>query len=227
MLKEEIPMSDTHPNIFAHELATILQHHHHLLMDLAKSPFSLERRKVSRLEKSFYSTEDGPEELPALNQIELMTITMMLKLNDDERFRLYAALIALGSQRMLLQYLSPQRAWEIACEVRNAAYEWLKDHRNDSDLFPRRRTVQGNSATGQHGIFADILDAYDEGVALSALGLFDSVKGKGLLRQALVCLERADYLLDLLPDSIQSGEDWHYWHQQVQAELATVRGELE
>jgi hypothetical protein len=220
-------MSDTYPNIFAYELATILQHHHHLLIDLAKSPFSLERRKVARLEKSFYATEDGPEELPALNQTELMTITLMLKLKDDERFRLYAALIALGSQRMLLQYLSPQRAWDIACEVRDAAYKWLKDHRNDSDLFPRRRTVQGTGTPGQRGIFADILDAYDEGVALSALGLFDSIMGKDLLGQALVCLERADYLLDLLPDSIQVDEDWQYWHQMVQAELATVRGELE
>jgi hypothetical protein len=96
-----------------------------------------------------------------------------------------------------------------------------------SDLFPRRRTLQGNGATGRRGIVADVLDTYDEGVALSVLGLFDSGKGEILLRQALVCFERADYLLDLLPDSTQAGEDWHYWHQQVWAELATIRSELE
>ena len=69
-------------------------------------------------------------------------------------------------------------------EVRDAALAWLRDHRTGDDLFPRRRTLHlmSNSAGiyGDNMLFAEALDAYDEGTQLSALGVFHGGGGRTL-----------------------------------------------
>ncbi len=189
-------------------------------------------KKITRLERSLFPTTEGPDELPALNHGELMTIVLVLKLNEDECLHIYAALIALGTQRLLLDYLIPQRAWEIAVEVRDAALVWLRTHSSDADIFPRRRSkkmpfFQGSDEELKDELIAEALDAYDEGASLSALGQFRGDSGRrNLLKQAELCLEHAEMLLLLVPESSREINDWQYWVDQVVNELISVREEL-
>src|SRR5713101_5223241 len=97
-------------SIFAHELEQVLQKYRCTIDDLRRKPFSLDAKKIDALQASLQQIN----RMPALNQGELMTIVLMLKLSEQERLQLYAAFIALGVQRLLLDYLSPQRTWEIA-----------------------------------------------------------------------------------------------------------------
>ncbi len=159
-----------------------------------------------------------------------MSIVIGLQLSDDERLQIYAALIALGVQRLLLEYLADDRAWLVAEEVRVAALLWLRQQRG-KDPFRRIRglgVIQEPIAQGVGDLLEDALDSYDEGITLSTLGYFHigGDNGHALLKQARVCFERAQETLTLLPQSIHEGEDWQYWYGAVQQELAQVEEEL-
>ncbi len=87
-------------SIFAYELSRIIAPHQ--LVELSRTPVSLESKKVQVLVESLKSVK----RLPGLNQGEITTIVLKLNLDDDQRLQIYAALIALGVQRLLLEYLS-------------------------------------------------------------------------------------------------------------------------
>src|SRR5437868_4536653 len=79
----------------------------------------------------------------------------------------------LGVQRLLLEYLSLERAWLVAEEVRESALQWLRRQRGND---PFRRIIQG-LGVAQEAVPAEsvdplemALDAYDEGTRLSTLG---------------------------------------------------------
>ena len=76
--------------------------------------------------------------LPALSHGERMSYVLLLRLAKKERLRLYAALVALGAQRLLLEYLPAQRVWEISKEVRAAALIWLSQHQSKRWRFSAR-----------------------------------------------------------------------------------------
>lgn len=214
-------------NIFAAELEAVLQAHGTSISALVRQPYQLDRRKVERLDASLRDVS----QLPALNHGELMTLVLMLKPTEEERLRLFAALIALGTQRLLLDYLSPQRAWEIACEVRDAAVGMLRQHHDGDELFPRRRTLRGvpqpGRTEGEATLFNEALDAYDEGVACTALAIDrGGVAGAHLAQKAVLALERAEALMRLLPDHIRQDDDWQFWYGEIIKELAVARDEL-
>src|SRR5258706_276132 len=81
-------------SIFAHELAAVLGRHDCTIESLRRAPFTFDKEKVARLDGS----QRGVAQLPALSHGELMSIVLLLKLSEEERLRLYAALIALGAQ---------------------------------------------------------------------------------------------------------------------------------
>jgi hypothetical protein len=215
-------------NIFAAELEAVLRAHGTTIAALVRQPFSLDRRKVERLDASL----NDVSQLPALNHGELMTIVLMLKPTEEERLRLFAALIALGTQRLLLDYLTEQRAWEIAGEVRDAAVQMLRDHRDGDDLFPRRRTLrrgvpEPERVEGEATLFNEAIDAYDEGIALAALSIDrGGMAGEHLAQRAVLALERAEALMRLLPPQFQHNEDWQFWYGEIAKELAEARDVL-
>jgi hypothetical protein len=216
-------------SIFAAELAAILAVHGHTVDGLRRAPFTFDKQKVERLEASQHTLAV----LPALSHGELMSIVLLLKLRHEERLRLYAAPIALGTQRLLKDYLSPQRAWEIACEVRDAALAWLRDHGSDDDLL-RRRSLRGlrgddaSRATGDDLLFAEALAIYDEGVTQAALGIFlgETAAGQAYLEQAIFLLERAQTLLQRLSPQRAENEDVSHWIDIVETALIESRAEL-
>lgn len=218
-------------SIFADELAAVLQRHGHTIESLRRTPFTFDKEKVARLDGS----QRGVAQLPALSHGELMSIVLLLKLSEEERLRLYAALIALGAQRLLLDYLSEQRAWEIACEVRDAALAWLKEHHSDDDLLRRRWLRSGDRGERTEteeeratSALAQALDAYDEGVAAAALGMLtpENAWGREHLGRAMGHLERAETLLAEADASLVSDEDRQYWMQEVDRLLQSVREEV-
>lgn len=222
-------MSAPSANIFAAELEAVLRAHGTTIAALVRQPYMLDRRKVERLDASL----NDVSQLPALNHGELMTIVLLLKPTPEEQLRLFAALIALGTQRLLLDYLSEPRAWEIACEVRDAAVQMLRDHRDGDDLFPRRRTLRGvvpepERAGGEAVLFAEAVDAYDEGIALAALAIDrGGLAGEHLAQRAVLALERAEALMRLLPPAMQTNDaDWQFWYGEITKELAEARDAL-
>lgn len=222
-------MSAPSANIFAAELEAVLRAHGTTIAALVRQPFSLERRKVERLDASL----NDVSQLPALNHGELMTIVLMVKPTEEERLRLFAALIALGTQRMMLEYLSEQRAWDIACEMRDAAVLALRDQRDGNELFPRRRTLRGavpepGRTEGEATLFAEAIDAYDEGIALAALSIDrGGLAGEHLTQRAVLALERAEALMRLLFPALAADDaDWHFWYGEIVKELADARDAL-
>jgi hypothetical protein len=215
-------------NIFAAELEAVLRAHGTTIAALVRQPYMLDRRKVERLDASL----NDVSLLPALNHGELMTIVLMLKPTEEERLRLFAALIALGTQRLLLDYLTEQRAWDIAGEVRDAAVQMLRDHHDGDDLFPRRRTLRGGvpepgRTEGEATLFNEAIDAYDEGIALAALAIDrGGMAGEHLAQRAVLALERAEALMRLLPPQFQHNEDWQFWYGEIAKELAEARDVL-
>ncbi len=217
-------------SIFAHELAAVLAAHGYTIEGLRRAPFTFDKEKVARLQ----SSQRTIGQLPALSHHELMSIVLLLKLSEEERLRLYAALIALGAQRLLLDYLSGQRAWEIACEVRDAALAWLREHKSNDDLMRRRWTrgpvgTEDNvRQTGAAGILAQALDIYDEGTATAALGMLapEGAWGRAQLARALVLLERAKAILVEADMAEANGENGQYWSQEIDQALQRVREEL-
>jgi hypothetical protein len=225
----------TSPNysrsIFAYELENIAEKHSWHLKDFGKSPLSFERRKVASLVESLHSVE----RLPALSHEEILTIVFKWNLSEEERTRIYAALIALGVQRLMLSYLTDgrdskrkevtendcERAWKIAEEVRDFALVWLKQRREKDDVFR-------GSVDVAHQL-AHALDAYDEGIALASLGQMRDGGGEGreFLEQAQVQFARALKALEQLSPSLRTKEDWVYWQQEVRKALASVQRVLD
>ncbi len=214
-------------SIFAATLVDILSRNgrSYTLDDLRRKPFSLDAKKVDRLIASNVSSAT----LPALAHGDLMTIVLMLKLGSDERRLLYGALIALGAQRLLLDYgLPTQRAWEIAVEVRDATTAWLAQHGGADDLL--RRSLQGQTTeTGDEALFAAALAAYDRGVAQQALAFESDAQtdNRIYLEQALVYLRHADAQLQAMSPASQKSEGWLAWHAEIATLIEEIQQELE
>lgn len=233
-------------SIFAYELERIVEPHKCHLEDFARSPLAFDKPKVEALLSSLNSVE----RLPALNHEEIMSVVYALRLNPQERNRIYAALIAVGVQRFMLQFLTDglgvkryqvteqdcERAYSIAEEVRNTALIWVEQRRKQGDdLFrgkgtmppmppmPFMPTVKANSATSRQ--FTAALSAYDEAVALASLGQMNDDGGAGqeFIEQAHGLLQRALNMLEQLPLTGQAAEDWAYWHSEVRKSLSTVQ----
>ncbi len=213
-------------SIFAETLETVLRPFGYTIHSLRGKPFSLDGQKIDRLEASLTILA-----FTALNQEELTTVTTHLKaMVYEQRMLIYAGLIAMGAQRQLIDsFLAPQRAWEIAVEVRDTTHRWLLSHRSEDDLLRRGRLLRltGASATVVAPatpvggiIMAEALDSYDEGVALHAVGL--ELDDRARLETAALCYDRALRLLGTLAPSVTATEAWRYW----QAEIAVQRDQL-
>lgn len=214
-------------SIFAVELDAVLRAHGKSIDDLARQPFSLERRKVERLTASLRDVS----QLPALNHGELMSVVLLLKLSEAEQFGLFAALVGLGAQRLMLEYLPPARAYAIAQEVRDAA---ARRPAADETGFFRRRTLRDAARqvqdweAGEQTLFDEAWNAYDEGIALTAIGSDrGGPYGVACFARAVLALERAEALMRLLPESVWDDDDWSYWHAEIERELAEARAALE
>ncbi len=210
-------------SIFAYELERIVAPRK--LVDLSRVPVSLDPRKVNALVDSLKSVR----RLPALNPGEIMTIVIQLKLEDDHRLHIYAALIALGVQRLLLEYLSDERAWEVSQEVRESALIWLRKQRG-RDPFRRIRglgTIQEPVLAETTNPLEVALDAYDEGTVLITLSPLSVDRDEHeLLAQAQLYFEQARSTLELLPPTVRASEEWQYWYDQVKHELEEIQDEL-
>jgi hypothetical protein len=213
-------------SIFAVTLQELLQPFGYTIHSLRGKPFSLPGPKMDRLEASLTSLA-----FTGLNQIELSTITTFLKTTREQRMLLYAALIAMGSQRQLIDsFLPSDRAWAIALEVRAATHQWLMQHPSEDDLMRRQRLRRMGvgatvTSTAPGGIvLAEALDSFDEGVALHTLGL--ELDDATRLEAALLCYERALRLLATLAPSVQAGDDYQFWHGEILAQRDDVREHL-
>lgn len=216
-------------SIFAETLAEVVGAHGKQLVELTHVPISLETRRVTRLVISLRSSAN----MPGLNPGEINSIVFGLRLTDNERLRIYAGLIALGSQRELLYYLSEDRAWQIAMQVRESTYQWLLDQRNKGS-DPTRRwhgTTEDleDVQDGQVGALAPALDAFDEGTRLQALAALSSDGEIERLRleEALFHFTRAARLLDMLAPSVRAAEEWAFWRHAVSTAQIDVRDQLE
>lgn len=215
-------------SIFAYELENIVAQHQWHIRDFSKSPLAFERRKVESLVESLASVK----RLPALSHEEIMSVVFGLRLTKEERTRIYASLIALGVQRLMLSYLTDgrsskredvteqdcERAWKIAEEVRDFAIDWLKQRRESGD-----DVFRGNVSVAQQ--LAPVLDAYDEGVTLASIGQMQDGGGEGreFLEQAQVQFARALKVLERLSPRLHTTEDWVYWNREVRKALASVQ----
>jgi len=212
-------------SILTVELAQVLQKRGKTLQDLSRKPLVFPPRIVQRIVQSLTDVRT----LPALNREEIITLVDTLKLSQEEYTHIFAALLALGVQRLMLDYLPPERAWEIAEEVKLAVFEKeTRDPTISQDFLTRR--VPSEQAVSQP-VATDPLEkalsCYDEGGRLSALGaLVGSEDGHVLLAQAQVYMQRALDLLDRLPPSIRAGEEWQFWRDQAQERLVEIEDEL-
>ncbi len=216
-------------SIFAAELARLLENRGRALGDLARTPINLDRKKVVALEASLHDLR----RLPALNHAEIMSVVFLLKLSPEEQLAIYAALIALGVQRLILTYLSPERTYQIADEIRQAAFSWLK-RQHELGKNPFRRIPPGGETTQEmigegEEQFLAALASFDEGTALAALGQA-SIDGESevtLLQQAQLCYEQALARLGQMPKHVQATEEWRYWDEKAQESLRSTQEELE
>lgn len=218
-------------SIFASELENIVARHKLHLSDFSKSPLVFDHHKVESLVISLSSVE----RLPALSHEEIMSVVFGLKLTKEERTRIYASLIALGVQRLMLTYLTDgrsskrrevteedcERAWNIAEQVRDLALAWLEKRRDEGDELFR-----GSVDTARQLALA--LDAYDEGIALASLGQMQDGGGEGreFLEQAQAQLAHALKILEQLSPRLHTTEDWVYWHREVRKALTGVQNVL-
>lgn len=230
-------------SIFAHELEAVIGEHEKKLSDLTKSPLAFDRKKVVDLTNSLKSDK----RLPALNYGEIESIVILLKLDNVQRCRIYAALIALGVQRLLLGYLSSERAWQVAMEVRESVLNWLLSMGKDDEHNPFRRirgkrSLEEASETGQPDISGDTpedvlaaaLNSYDEGVALATLAQFDraqhnDAEARYQFRQAQLSLVHATMLLDQLRSRVSEhdAEEHTYWSTETAQALTDVEKALQ
>lgn len=231
-------MSTSHKysqSIFAYELENIVEKRNWHLKEFGKSPLTFERRKVESLAESLHSVD----RLPALSHEEIMSVVYGLRLTKEERIRIYAALIALGVQRLMLTYLTDgragrreelteedcERAWKIAEEVRDVAIDWVKQRREEGDEVFRGNV--GNVGVARQ--LAPALDAYDEGISLASLGQMRDGGGEGreFLEQAQIQFARALKTLEQVSPALRTKEDWVYWQQEVRKALASVQRVLD
>jgi len=210
-------------SIFAVTLDGILGKFGYTIHHLRSNPFNLDGNKIDRLEGSLTSIKT----FPALNVEELTTITTFIKgMIFAERMLIYAALIAMGSQRQLIDgFLPAPRAWEIAVEVRDATHRWLLAHRSEDDLLRRQRLrrLSGNGAAAPVGgtLLAEALDAYDEGMALHTVGI--ELDDRDRLRAAAHCYDHALALLGSLAPTLQAAPDWQFWHHEITTQRNLLR----
>ena len=230
-------------SIFAYELERIAVQHALHLSEFGRKPLAFERRKVKELAESLHTVE----RLPGLNHAEIMSMVYGLKLSQEERRRIYASLIALGVQRLMLSYLTDgfggraravteddcERAWKIAEEVREIALIWLEQRQKDGDEIFRGiggpgimpPIVSGSSNSVIVPQMTAALRAYDEGVALAAIGQMDESGGESqmFLAQAEAQLSLALKTLEQLSPSLRATGEWTYWYQEVKKALASAQ----
>jgi hypothetical protein len=213
-------------SIFAQTLALILEAHGRRLDDLGHVPISLESKRVARLVSSLHSSAN----MPGLNQGEINSIVFGLRLTEDERLRIYAGLIALGTQRELLYYMAEDRAWLIAVQVRDSVYLWLLEQRDKGNDPTRHwRGMSSEADSAPDGVLSEALNAFDEATRLQTLGEFsaDGEIERFRLGQAQFYLNRSARLLDALAPSVQATEEWAFWRQAVSKAEDEVQDELE
>jgi hypothetical protein len=202
-----------HCGVFAWELERVLMPYGYALDDLRRAPFALRPRNVDRLIQSL----QGIKVLAALSHEDLQTIVIEIHtLTSEERLRLYAALIALGTQRLLLEYLSDARAWEITDEVRQSAFAWLKGHGSEDDVLRQHvsePTLSPLTVDADAALFTEALDAYDEALALQAVAL-SMQHGKKMLTRAQAILTYATQTLAESPTENGQQSAWQDWHHE-------------
>src|SRR2546430_12344661 len=91
-------------SIFAVELNQILQEHRVDMAALRRVPLMLDSKTVERLITSLTNLKP----LTGLNREDIITVVKELHLSQDDYLRIYAALVALGVQRLMLDYLPPE-----------------------------------------------------------------------------------------------------------------------
>lgn len=100
-------------NIFARELADVLQIHGLRIGHLNDRGIVFYPEKVRRLQQSL----KAPAHFPVLNPEELERLNTIVDLSDEERSRLRAALIATAVERTLMDRLDPTTALMAANDV--------------------------------------------------------------------------------------------------------------
>lgn len=231
-------MSDPYSrNIFSVELAQVLKEHKLDLSALTRKPLVFSERTVKRLNVSLSHLKP----LAALNQIEIMELVKGLGLTNDEYLRIYAALIALGVQRLMLDYLTPARAWEIADEVRREVLKAQYRNPTLSIKFLTRRinrlyllqesnpSTENEASSPLSDPLTDALDSYDEGMMLATLGALEANvdEGRMQIELAQLHLQRTQQLLVKLPASVRQTDEWMYWDEQVQKQLQLIEEAIE
>ena len=213
-------------SIFAVELERVLQKHQ-LALDtfaLTRKPLAFDRKTAQRLVESLHHVTP----LAALNQVEMITLVQELKITRDEFVGIYAAMLALGVQRIMLTYLPTDRAWEIADETRQAILQSNKIKILSREYLERRVLPSHMTPLVTLPSLDAALEHYDEGTRLHTLGsLMDADEGQILLVQAQAHLQRSVQMLEMLPQETQKSEDWQYWHELVQHQLDEIADELE
>lgn len=230
-------------SIFAYELENIVARHDLHLSQFGKKPLAFEPRKVKELAESLHTVE----RLPGLNHGEIMSLVYGLRLSPEERRHIYASLIALGVQRLMLSYLTDsfsgrvrevtegdcERAWKIAEEVREIALIWLEKRQKGGDeIF---RGISGSVAVpaiasdGSNSVvipqMTAALRAYDEGVTLAAIGQMEEggSESQVFLAQAQAQLSLALKTLEQHSPSLRATEEWSYWYLEVKKALTSLQ----
>lgn len=223
-------------SILAYEVRSILKEQGYEIYDLSKKPFGLAYKRVNQ----FVASLSSLDHVHALTEPEICSITGPLKNERKARHRIYAALLALGVQKQMKNYLAEytdgmserdcERAWSVADEVRKAALAWIQ-RRLDAGDGRWRGSSNDSSDPAQESTIDALLDAqneYEEGVLLASLGLegLDPTNGQISFEYARCHLLHAQSLLDALPPSVRATAEWQELAQQVQEQLNVVEDEL-
>jgi hypothetical protein len=215
-------------NIFARELEAVLNAHNMRLGQL-DDRLGIHQEKVRRLRQSL----DTPEHFPVLNPKELELVEQKLKLSDEEKVHLRAAVLATYIERGLMDRIGRADALLAAEQIFPTIRDALL-----KELFPNTNTT-GESGLG--AVRADDDEAEDNDViwisVWDALEAADHAMHRSYnvsshkerveqARYAYANYEEALEELESLESHIQSLLAWKNWHDEANRGLASVQARL-
>ncbi len=206
-------MTMTGINIFARELAYVLDQHQARIGQLNDNPrIQLHPAVVSRLQHSLKKSKP----LVTLNPEVLELVILEYHMTDAEQARLKAAVLATAVERMLMDRIDEQTALMAANEVfhmLHAALDTNKDLARNLKDGPFIEVAPPAAA----GTLDAALEAYDAAMLDLHLAAHSSPKQRGFqATEALQGFMYAHTLLRACSELEKRNSDWQFWYDEVE-----------
>lgn len=213
-------------NLFARELEKVLAAHGQSLNQL-EPQLGISEEKARRLQQSLFT----PKSLPVLSPDELESLEQELFLSNEEWTRLRAALLATSIERLLMERIGEDKAWQVADLTLLLVDEALQEQLQQNRASGTKRILDGEALedTEMDLAWEGVWNALDSATLALQLSYYVSSYRERVkkLKEAQADFQEALDELNRLDKSTKALPLWHAYVAEVRRGLDSALERLE